>query len=65
MYPEYTGTLLTAIAGDTKPPTSAQETYTLAKAFVEKHGFTLLDQTPFYDADGLAVTKAYAASKSA
>jgi len=34
MYPEYTGTLLTAIAGDTKPPTSAQQTYSLAKAFV-------------------------------
>ena len=61
MYPEYTGTLLTAIAGDNKPPTSAQQTYTLAKAFVEKHGLTVLDQTPFYDSDALAVTKAFAA----
>ncbi len=60
MYPEYTGTLLTAIAGDTKPPSSAQETYNLAQAYVEKKGFTLLGQTPFYDADGLAATKAYA-----
>jgi osmoprotectant transport system substrate-binding protein len=59
MYPEYTGTLLTAIAGDNNPPKSAQDTYTKANAFVKKHGFVLLGQTPFYDADGLAVTKAY------
>jgi osmoprotectant transport system substrate-binding protein len=62
MYPEYTGTLLTAIAGDTNPPTSAQQTYALANTYVKKHGFILLSQTPFYDADGLAVTKAYATS---
>jgi osmoprotectant transport system substrate-binding protein len=62
MYPEYTGTLLTAIAGDNKPPSSAQQTYALAQKFVQKHGFTLLAQTPFYDADGLAATKAYAAA---
>ena len=62
MYPEYTGTLLTAIAGDNKPPTSAQQTYSLAKAYVEKHGFTLLNQTPFFDSDALAATKAYAAT---
>jgi osmoprotectant transport system substrate-binding protein len=60
MYPEYTGTLLTAIAGDNKPPSSAQETYNLAQAYVQKNGFTLLAQTPFYDADGLAATVAYA-----
>jgi osmoprotectant transport system substrate-binding protein len=60
MYPEYTGTLLTAIAGDTKQPTSAAQTYTLAKAFVQKHGFTLMNQTPFYDSDALAVTKKFA-----
>jgi osmoprotectant transport system substrate-binding protein len=59
MYPEYTGTLLTAIAGDNNPPKSAQDTYNLANAYVKKHGFVLLSQTPFYDADGLAVTKAY------
>src|SRR5437588_311459 len=46
MYPEYTGTLLTAVAGVTAPPHSAQQAYTEAKAFAEKHGFTLLDQTP-------------------
>ena len=60
MYPEYTGTLLTAIAGDNKPPTSAQETYKLAQAYVAKHGFVLLNQTPFYDSDALAATKKFA-----
>ena len=60
MYPEYTGTLLTAIAGNNKPPNSAQQTYNLAQAYVKKNGFTLLDQTPFYDADGLAATDSYA-----
>jgi osmoprotectant transport system substrate-binding protein len=60
MYPEYTGTLLSAIAGDNKPPASAQQTLALAAAFAKKHGFVLLRQTPFFDADALAVTKAYA-----
>jgi osmoprotectant transport system substrate-binding protein len=62
MYPEYTGTLLSAIAGDTKPPTSAQETYSLAQAYVQKHGFKLLAQTPFYDSDALAATKKFASA---
>jgi len=60
MYPEYTGTLLTAVAGVTTPPHSAQQAYTEAKAFAEKHGFTLLDQTPFSDSDALGALKAYA-----
>jgi osmoprotectant transport system substrate-binding protein len=60
MYPEYTGTLLTAIANDNKPPTSAKQTYALAQAYVAKHGFVLLSQTPFYDSDALAATKGFA-----
>ncbi len=64
MYPEYTGTLLTAIAGDNKPPSSAQQTYDKAKAFVSQHGLTLLAQTPFYDSDAIAVTKTYATKHS-
>jgi osmoprotectant transport system substrate-binding protein len=62
MYPEYTGTLLTAIAGDNKPPTSAQQTFTLAQAYAKKHGYTLTQQTPFYDTDVMTTTKAYATS---
>ena len=60
MYPEYTGTLLATIAGDNKPPSSAQDTFNKANAFVKKNGFELLEQTPFFDADALAVKKAYA-----
>jgi osmoprotectant transport system substrate-binding protein len=60
MYPEYTGTLLTAVAGVTTPPHSAQQAYSEAKTFADKHGFTLLAQTPFYDSDALGVLKSYA-----
>ena len=59
-YPEYTGTLLTAIANATTLPTSAQAAYQEAKAYLETHGYTMTDPTPFYDSDALAATKAYA-----
>lgn len=64
MYPEYTGTLLSTAAGVSKPIPTAQDTYTQAQAFVKKDGFMLLQQTPFYDADALGVTKAFAAKHS-
>jgi osmoprotectant transport system substrate-binding protein len=60
MYPEYTGTFLTAIANDNNPPHSAAQTYALAQAFAEKHGYMLLGQTPFADSDVLTATKAFA-----
>jgi osmoprotectant transport system substrate-binding protein len=60
MYPEYTGTFLTAIANDNNPPRSAAQTYALAQAFAEKHGYMLLSQTPFADSDVLTATKAFA-----
>ena len=60
MYPEYTGTLLSAVAEQKKEPTSEQGAYEEAKAFVEKHGFTLLEKTPFSDSDALATLPAYA-----
>jgi osmoprotectant transport system substrate-binding protein len=60
MYPEYTGTLLSAIAEKTKNPASAAAAYEEAKAFVEKHGLTLLSYTPFYDSDALATLPSYA-----
>src|SRR3984885_8585845 len=41
MYPEYTGTLLSAVAGQTKEPASAAAAYTEAKAYVQKYGLTL------------------------
>jgi osmoprotectant transport system substrate-binding protein len=60
VYPEYTGTLLTAIAGIHTPPKSGQQAYNEAQAYVQKHGFTLLNPTPFFDSDALATLKTYA-----
>ena len=60
VYPEYTGEILSTIAGFTTNPTSATAAYTQAKAYASKHGLTLLNPTPFYDSDALAVTAAYA-----
>lgn len=62
MYPEYTGTFLTAIANVTTPPDSAQAAYQQAKAYLEKHGFTMLDPTPFADSDAIGTTTRYAAA---
>ena len=39
MYPEYTGVFLSAVAEQTKLPTSAAEAYKQAKAFAETKGF--------------------------
>jgi osmoprotectant transport system substrate-binding protein len=60
MYPEYTGVLLSAVAGEKKNPTSASAAGRQAKAFLEKHGATMLNTTPFYDSDALATLPAYA-----
>ena len=59
-YPEYTGVLLSAVAEQKTPPTSEQQAYEQAKAFVEKEGFTLLEKTPFYDTNVLITKPAYA-----
>ncbi|MDT4948726.1 MAG: osmoprotectant transport system substrate-binding protein [Pseudonocardiales bacterium] len=63
MYPEYTGVIYSnaqlANLGD--KPASAKATYDGAKGFENKRGYDLLEPTPFQDADGVAVTKAYAA----
>jgi osmoprotectant transport system substrate-binding protein len=61
MYPEYTGVIVTVLAKESDNPRSARQTYQQAKRFEEGRGFTLLDSTPFFDADGLAVKPAYAA----
>jgi osmoprotectant transport system substrate-binding protein len=62
MYPEYTGVLLSAVAEQKTNPTSASAAAKETKAFLEKHGATLLDTTPFYDSDALGTTPAYASS---
>jgi len=53
--PEYTGVLALNIAGVKPAPKTAAATYAAAKAFEEKRGFTLLKQTPFFDADSFTV----------
>ncbi len=60
MYPEYTGVIYTVLAGHPDNPTSAEETLKGATAYENKHGFAVLNPTPFQDADGLATTKPYA-----
>ena len=59
-YPEYTGVIALVLA-HAKAPKTAAENYAAAKAFDEKRGFTLLKQTPFFDADSFAVLKKTAA----
>jgi osmoprotectant transport system substrate-binding protein len=60
MYPEYTGTILSELAHQTKRPSGADDAYNEAKAFEEKRGFTMLDKTPFADSDAIAVKQAFA-----
>ena len=60
MYPEYTGVVVSALAGNSKPPHSASQTYNEAQAYVQKHGFTLLKATPFYNTDAMGTLKSYA-----
>ena len=60
MYPEYTGVILSEIAHQTKRPSDPNAAYDAAKKFEEGRGFTLLDKTPFFDSDALAVKPAYA-----
>jgi len=60
LYPEYTGVIYTVLAGHPDNPTSAAETLKGATAYENKHGYVVLNPTPFQDADGLATTKSYA-----
>ncbi len=49
-YPEYTGVIVLDLAKEASPKTAAA-TYQAAKKYEQKHGLTLLEQTPFYDSD--------------
>jgi osmoprotectant transport system substrate-binding protein len=59
-YPEYTGEIVLTVAGQKQSPKTADATYAAAKAFQEKRGFTLLDKTPFFNTDALAVKPPFA-----
>jgi osmoprotectant transport system substrate-binding protein len=60
MFPEYIGNVLSVIAGNTSTPKSAGAAYSEGKAYLAKHGYTLLPMTPFADSDVVIVKNAYA-----
>ncbi len=70
-YPEYTGVIVSALANIVlaapgagaaakAPPQSARQAYEQAASFEDGRGFTLLDPTPFQDADRVATLPAFA-----
>src|ERR1700722_3178861 len=60
MFPEYIGNVLSVIAGNTSTPKSAAAAYNEGKAYLAKHGYTLLPMTPFADSYVVIVKNAYA-----
>jgi len=60
MYPEYTGVILSELAHQKQRPSDPDEAYADAKKFEEGRGFTMLDKTPFFDSDALAVEPDFA-----
>lgn len=59
-YPEYDGTLLSAVAGITKSPKSSADAVTQTRNWLAKKGYAFSNVTPFSDSDAVVVTKAYA-----
>jgi osmoprotectant transport system substrate-binding protein len=59
-YPEYTGVIVQVVHHKSSTPKTAAATYALAKQLEAKNGLTLLNATPFYDTDVIAVTNATA-----
>lgn len=59
MYPEYVGVLVSEVAEERAPRSSAAA-YAIAKRFEERGGFTLLAQTPGADANALGVMPRFA-----
>ena len=60
MYPEYTGVIVQDVFHHTLSAKTAAGTYKLAKQLEATKGFTLLNATPFFDTDVVAVTNATA-----
>ena len=56
MYPEYTGVLLSELAGVSRRPPSAKATFDAAQTFERTRGYDLLTMTPFSNSNALAVT---------
>jgi osmoprotectant transport system substrate-binding protein len=56
-YPEYLGVAATVVAGENSTPTSAEETYRIARDFYASRGQALSRQTPFENVDAIATTR--------
>ena len=59
MYPEYTGVIVLDLAHKAAPKTAAA-TVVAARKFEQSRGFTVLNPTPFFDADTVSVLKSTA-----
>src|SRR5712692_5882554 len=59
-YPEYTGVIVQVVFHQTFSGSSASATTKLARKLEAAKGFTVLDATPFFDTDVVAVTNATA-----
>ncbi|HEX4521752.1 MAG TPA: ABC transporter substrate-binding protein [Gaiellaceae bacterium] len=59
-YPEYTGVIVQDVFHHASSPKTAAATYALAKKLEGAKGYDVLNPTPFYDTDVLAVTNATA-----
>jgi osmoprotectant transport system substrate-binding protein len=59
-YPEYTGVIVQDVFHHTTSPSTAAATTSLARSLEAAKGYTVLNATPFYDTDVLAVTNATA-----
>jgi osmoprotectant transport system substrate-binding protein len=60
-YPEYTGTILSALAHDPRRPASAGQSYERAASYEHRRGAALLAMAPAADTDVLIAKPAYAA----
>jgi osmoprotectant transport system substrate-binding protein len=59
-YPEYTGVIVQVVFHRSSSPSSAAATTKLARKLEAAKGFTVLNATPFFDTDVVAVTNATA-----
>jgi osmoprotectant transport system substrate-binding protein len=59
-YPEYTGVIVQVVFHKATSPKTAKATWALAKKLEAAKGYTVLNPTPFYDTDVVAVTNATA-----
>ena len=60
LYPEYTGVIVSEIAGQRRRPDSAAETYRRARSFQARRGFAVLEMSPGFDRLANVVTAATA-----